>query len=82
MRTWADEARGSSAITAHADVVICQERVVEVGVEMLQLGAYLRDGADIEPMVLRETDLQSFLWKVAPDIPLELTLCLDTLRQT
>lgn len=82
MRVWADEARGSSAITAHADVIICQERVVEGGVEMLHLGAYLRDGADIEPIVLRETDLQSFLWKVALDIPLELTLCLDALRQT
>ncbi len=81
MRVWADEARGSSAITAHADVIICQERVVEGGVEMLHLGAYLRDGADIEPMILRESDLQSFFWQVSPDIPLELTLCLDALRE-
>jgi hypothetical protein len=81
MRVWADEARGSSAITAHADVIICQERVVEGGVEMLHLGAYLRDGADIEPMVLRESNLQSFFWQVAPDIPLELTLCLEALRE-
>jgi AAA domain len=80
MRIWADEARGSSAITAHADVIICQERVVEGGMETLHLGAYLRDGADIEPIILRETDLQSFLWKVAPDIPPELTECLDALR--
>jgi AAA domain len=80
MRVWADEARGSGAITAHADVIVCQEREVENGVELLHLGAYLRDGADIEPMVLRETCSESFLWQVAPDIPLELMLCLDELR--
>jgi hypothetical protein len=80
MRMWADEARGSGAITAHADVIVCQEREVENGVELLQLGAYLRDAADIEPMVLRETCSGSFLWEIAPDIPLELTLCLDALR--
>jgi hypothetical protein len=82
MRSWADEARGSSAITAHADVIICQEREVVEGIEMLHLGAYLRDAADIEPMVLRESNLGSFLWQVAPDIPLELTLCLDALRNS
>jgi hypothetical protein len=80
MRMWADEARGSGAITAHADVIVCQEREVESGVELLHLGAYLRDGADVEPMVLRETCSESFLWEIAPDIPLELTLCLDALR--
>lgn len=82
MRVFADEARGSSAITAHADVIICQERVIEGCVEMLHLGAYLRDGADIEPIVLRESNFESFVWQVAPDIPLELTLCLDALRKS
>ncbi len=82
MRVWADEARGSSAITAHADVILCQERVVEIGLEMLHLGAYLRDGADIDPLVLRETELQSFLWRVELDIPLELSMCLDELRKS
>jgi hypothetical protein len=80
MRVWADEARGSSAITAHADVIICQERVVEEGIEMLHWGAYLRDCADIEPMALRESGPQNFLWQVAPDIPPELAQCLDALR--
>jgi hypothetical protein len=81
MRVWADDARGSGAITAHADVIVCQERLVESGMEMLHLGAYLRDGADIEPMALRESHAESFLWKVAPDLPPELTHCLDALRQ-
>jgi hypothetical protein len=82
MRVWADEARGSSAITAHADVIVCQDRIVEEGIEKLHLGAYLRDGADIDPLVLRESELQSFLWRVDPDIPLELSLCLDELRKS
>jgi AAA domain-containing protein len=82
MRAWADEARGSGAITAHADVIVCQERTVASGLEKLDFGAYLRDGADIEPMSVRETGFESFLWEVAPDIPLELTLCLDALKQS
>lgn len=80
MRVWADEARGSGTITAHADVIVCQERVVESAMEMLHLGAYLRDGADIEPMALRESANESFLWIVAPDLPEELIFCLDALR--
>jgi hypothetical protein len=82
MRAWADEARGSGAITAHADVIVCQERIVESGLEKLDFGAYLRDGADIEPMALRECGSESFLWQVAPDIPLELTLCLEALQKS
>ena len=82
MRAWADEARGSGAITAHADVIVCQERIVESGLERLDFGAYLRDGADIESMALRECGLESFLWQVAPDIPLELTLCLEALQRS
>jgi hypothetical protein len=66
MRAWADEARGSGAITAHADVIVCQERVVEGEMEMLYLGAYLRDGADVEPMPLHESAVETFFWKVAP----------------
>jgi hypothetical protein len=80
MRVWADEGRGSGAITAHADVIICQERVVEDELERLYLGAYLRDGADIEPMALRESDVESFFWQVAPDLPANLALCLDALH--
>jgi AAA domain len=81
MRVWADEARGSSAITAHADVIVCQEREVERGVELLHLGAYLRDGGDIERMQLRESGPESFYWEIAPDLPLDLHECLDVLRQ-
>ncbi len=82
MRAWADEARGSGAITAHADVIVCQERMVESGLERLEFGAYLRDGADIEPMALRESESESFLWEIAPDIPLELSLSLEALRKS
>ena len=82
MRVWADESRGSGTITAHADVIVCQERIVEHGTEMLHLGAYLRDGADIEPVVLRESSSESFLWQVAPDLPLELMECLEGLRDS
>lgn len=82
MRVWADEARGSSAITAHSDVIICQERAVESGMETLHFGAYSRDGADIEPIILRESALQSFFWQVAPDIPLDLLPCLEDLRRS
>jgi AAA domain-containing protein len=80
MRIWADDARGSSAITAHTDVIVCQEREIERGVELLHLGAYLRDGADIEPMQLRESGPESFYWQIAPDLPLDLLECLDVLR--
>ncbi len=82
MRAWADEARGSGAITAHADAILCQERVVEGGLERLHFGAYLRDGADIEPIGLRESEAESFLWEVAPDIPPELAMCLDALMRS
>jgi hypothetical protein len=81
MRVWADEARGSSAITAHADVIVCQEREVEDGVETLHVGAYLRDAADIEPMLLRESSMESFFWQPATDVSSELSICLDALRE-
>ena len=82
MRAWADEARGSGAITAHADVIVCQERVVERGTEKLDFGAYLRDGADIDPIPLRERGSQSFLWQVTPDIPEVLNTCLEALKRS
>jgi hypothetical protein len=82
MRVWADEARGSSAITAHSDVIICQERTVEDGIEILHLGAYSRDSDDIEPLMLRESAPNSFFWEVAPDVPLDLFPCVDELKRT
>ena len=42
----------------------------------------MRDGVDIEPLVLRESELESFFWVVAPDIPLDLSICLEALRKS
>jgi len=81
IRVWADEARGSGAINAHADAVIGQERREEKGLELLDLGAFLRDGADINPIVLRETGHETFFWEVELDISTELLRCLDALEK-
>ena len=69
MRLWSDGARGSSAIKAHADVIVCQERVMDQGNEVLYVGAFLKDGADIEPLRLEESDAQSFFWVVTDEVP-------------
>ena len=61
MRAFSDDARGSSAIKAHADVIILQERTMdERGEEIVHLGAFLKDGPDIEPLTLMESDQESF----------------------
>ena len=50
MRAWSDGARGSSAIKAHTDVVVCQERTMtNQDDERDYLGAILKDRADISP---------------------------------
>jgi hypothetical protein len=72
MRAWSDGARGSGAIKAHADVIICQERVMAGDHETVYWGAFLKDAADIEPLPLVETDHESFLWTVSEDIPANL----------
>lgn len=72
MRAWSDGARGSGAIKAHADVIICQERVMAGDHETVYWGAFLKDAADIEPLPLVETDHESFLWNVSEDIPANL----------
>lgn len=69
MRVWSDDARGSGAIKAHADTIICQEREIQKQVEVLYFGAYLKDGADIEPIPLEESDSESFYWQVRPEVP-------------
>ena len=61
MRFWSDDARGSGAIKAHSDVIVCQERVIEEQEERLYLGAFLKDGPDVEPIPLAETGAQSFI---------------------
>jgi hypothetical protein len=80
MRDWSDGARGSGAIKAHADVIVCQERVIEGETELVYLGAFLKDGADIEPIPLVETDNESFLFKPSPDIPSHLRSSYDALK--
>jgi hypothetical protein len=80
MREWSDGARGSGAIKAHADVIVCQERVIEGETELVYLGAFLKDGADIEPIPLVETDNESFLFKPSTDIPSHLRSSYDALK--
>jgi len=80
MRIWSDDARGSTAIKAHADTIVCQERVIESHAEVLYWGAFLKDDADIEPVALEESDAQSFFWQVVPDVPDVLRTTYDALR--
>jgi hypothetical protein len=40
MREWSDGARGSCAIKAHADVIVCQERKMEGEAEIVYFGAF------------------------------------------
>jgi hypothetical protein len=70
MRTWSDGGRGSSAIKAHADVIVLQERSEnDKGEEIVHIGAYLKDGADIEPFPTMESDHLSFFWQVVVSMP-------------
>jgi hypothetical protein len=77
MRGWSDGARGSGAIKAHADLIICQERVMAGDHEKVYWGAFLKDAPDIEPLPLVETDNESFLWCVSPEIPSNLVNPMD-----
>jgi hypothetical protein len=69
MRDWSDGARGSGAIKAHADVIVCQERVEEQNEETIYFGAYMKDGPDIGPIPLQESDTDSFFFIVVREIP-------------
>ena len=80
MREWSDGARGSGAIKAHADVIVCQERV-SGSEETVYLGAFMKDGADIEPIPLVETDYESFFFKPSLHIPDNLRLSYDALKK-
>jgi hypothetical protein len=74
MRAWSDGVRGSSAIKASADVIVCQEWMPNAnGDEVVHLGAFLKDGADIEPFPLIESDHNSFFWERTQNIPAHLT---------
>jgi len=80
MRTWSDGARGSSAIKAHSDVIVLQERSLdEKGNEVVHLGVFLKDGPDVEPFPLMETDHESFYWEQVKVIPAKLRTSYDAL---
>jgi len=81
MRLWSDGARGSGAIKAHADVIVCQEREVEKETEIVYWGAFQRDEPDIMPMPLQESEPGSFFWQVAPEIPEHLETSFKTLKK-
>jgi hypothetical protein len=81
MRSWSDGARGSGAIKAHADVIVCQERTMVLGDEILRLGAFMKDGADAEPTALEESDAKSFFWVPRPEIPHYLQKSFDILKE-
>src|SRR5262249_2392347 len=79
-RAWSDGARGSGAIKAHADVVVCQERVMEEETEVVYLGAFSRDEADLEPLHLEETGAETYFWQVAAKVPPTLRDSYDALK--
>ena len=81
MRQWSDGARGSGAIKAHSDVIICQERVIENETEIIYFGAFMKDEADIDPIPLEESDAMSFYWQVSPEMPDHLRGSYDALKK-
>jgi len=81
MRAWSDGARGSGAIKAHADVIVCQERLIENEREVVSWGAFLRDDADIEPIPVVESNPLSFFWETSLDVPDHLRPSYDALSK-
>lgn len=81
LRAFANGTRGSSAINAHADVMVCQERVNENDVETVYLGAYMKDASDVEPLPLVESDHESFYWIVSRNVPAKLRPSFEALRR-
>jgi hypothetical protein len=81
MRAWSDGARGSSAIKAAADIIVCQERVSDDGNEVVWLGAYMKDGPEIMPTPLEETDAVSFYWQMASSMPGHLRSTVELLKR-
>lgn len=82
MRLWSDRARGSGAIKAHADVILCQERVVEKDTEVVYLGAFLKDAPDVDPISLEESSPESFLWLPRQELSDELQSSLGLLKNS
>jgi hypothetical protein len=81
MRGWSDGARGSSAIKAHADVIICQERTQKDGDEVLHFGAFAKDVPDIEPIKLEESGNETFFWQRCAEVPTHLKLAFEALKE-
>ncbi|MGA3318850.1 MAG: hypothetical protein ABSC64_20730, partial [Candidatus Korobacteraceae bacterium] len=81
LRLFSNGARGSTAINAHADVVVCQEQVFESDIETVYLGTYMKDCADVEPLPLVESDHESFYWTVSRKVPERLRASYETLRR-
>ena len=80
LRAFANGGRGSSAIIAHADCILCQERRLESDVETLYLGAYMKDSADVEPIALVESEHESFLWIPSASVPEHLRQSFEALK--
>lgn len=80
MREWSDGARGSVAIKAHADVIVCQERKMEGENEVVYFGAFMKDGPDIEPIPLTQTEEESFLFAPSRQVPPFLRGSYDVLK--
>jgi hypothetical protein len=81
MRAWSDGARGSSALKAHADVILCQERITDDhGDEVIYLGAFLKDGADVDPFPSMETDHESYFFQPTMIVSDPLRKSFDALR--
>jgi hypothetical protein len=68
MRDWSDRGRGSAAIKAHADVIICQAREVDSDEDAVYWGAFGRDMEDIAPMKLEAVTAESFALQVAREL--------------
>ncbi len=79
MRAWSDGSRGSVAIKAHADMIVCQERRTQRETEVVWLGAFQKDAADIEPFTLYETGPETFTWRVGTELPTHLKRAHSTL---
>ena len=69
MRPWSDVARGSSAIKAHADVIVRQERAKEKDADFVYFGAFMKDAGDVDPCQLEESSQESFLWVPREKLP-------------
>jgi AAA domain len=70
MRRFADNLRGSGALTDLVDVIALQERVERPGRdEEVHIGAFMKRGADVQPFRTIETGLDSYTFKMVFEIP-------------